>query len=298
MTENTELNTFINSLTLDEYHKTFLFYALSGGKLYRKRIFDRLDKTRRYRNLGWAIELLHAYLLITDDIIDNSDIRRDKPAWHKKHPKNVLKDARFLYALIFQVLLSYKDHKNYFDIVKTFQFVATKTWVGQCQDGIRKDVITNEDICRYYNSDYYTEQLIAKTSYYTLILPIRVGCLVHFMEYKEYYDDLCNAISFLIQYQDDYLNYYPAQSGKSGTDLQEKKVTWFLCEVMRDKNNIDVMYQYLVNNDFDTIMEKIQPLLDNYKSHEKTLNDSICKRIQDDDDTFKFIMELIYQRRK
>lgn len=32
--------------------------------------------------VGWCVELLQAYFLITDDLIDGSSMRRGKPCWY------------------------------------------------------------------------------------------------------------------------------------------------------------------------------------------------------------------------
>lgn len=34
--------------------------------------------------LGWGVELLQAYFLVLDDIMDGSITRRSQPCWYKK----------------------------------------------------------------------------------------------------------------------------------------------------------------------------------------------------------------------
>lgn len=45
---------------------------------------DDNKKLEKIRVLGWCVELLQAYFLLLDDIMDDSITRRGKTCWYKK----------------------------------------------------------------------------------------------------------------------------------------------------------------------------------------------------------------------
>jgi len=56
--------------------------------------------------LGWCVELLQSFLLILDDIMDDSETRRGQPCWYKKENvgKIAINDALMIESAIFYTL--------------------------------------------------------------------------------------------------------------------------------------------------------------------------------------------------
>ena len=60
----------------------------------------------RYAVLGWCIEWLQAWLLMADDVMDDSQTRRGQPCWYKNDDvqKIAINDAFFVEALVLKII--------------------------------------------------------------------------------------------------------------------------------------------------------------------------------------------------
>lgn len=68
------------------------------------------DKPVEAAKLSAAIELIHTATLIHDDIIDNSELRRNMPSVHSKWGRDIsIVSGDYLYAKAFMLLASLKD---------------------------------------------------------------------------------------------------------------------------------------------------------------------------------------------
>ena len=91
-----DTNTFLYKLLLKNKNKSDLIQPMnygifSGGKRFRSAIIVNTGKifNIKYKKLiaiAAAVECIHSYSLIHDDLpaMDNDDLRRGKPATHKK----------------------------------------------------------------------------------------------------------------------------------------------------------------------------------------------------------------------
>ena len=81
---------------VDEYFGRCLDYNIVGGKLARARTVSEVvrvcmgcefrpesDQAKAALVLGWAIEILQAFFLIEDDVMDRGEVRRGQPCWYK-----------------------------------------------------------------------------------------------------------------------------------------------------------------------------------------------------------------------
>ncbi|UCC94607.1 MAG: polyprenyl synthetase family protein [Candidatus Omnitrophota bacterium] len=187
-----------------------------------------------------AIELLHDFMLVHDDIIDKSDTRRGQPSMHKMLDKHL---ARFhnikfngqdlsialgdvMYAMAIDAFLSIEeDFVRKEKALRKFIQAAIVTGAGEfleLLDGTRKiDKISKQDIYKIY--DY-------KTAYYTFACPLSTGAILAGSCQKEI-DKLFGYGIYLgraFQIKDDILGIFGDESkiGKSTlTDLQEAKKT-------------------------------------------------------------------------
>jgi farnesyl diphosphate synthase len=79
--------------------------------------------------LGWAIEFLQAFLLVADDVMDESQTRRGQPCWYKKEDVKLIaiNDSFLLETFVFIVLRQhFGSEPYYFELVELFRVVIQK----------------------------------------------------------------------------------------------------------------------------------------------------------------------------
>lgn len=110
-------------------------YAIITG---RKSALDLPDDEYKLAAiLGWSIELLQAYFLVADDMMDQSVTRRGQPCWYRKpHVGNIaINDAFMLEAAIYFLLKKhFRQHPAYVDLLELFHEVTFQTELGQLID--------------------------------------------------------------------------------------------------------------------------------------------------------------------
>ena len=123
--EKKEFNIFYKKLlrsTLfkDELSKAMIYGSINGGKRIRPfivNIFAKIAKVKKvhYMRLAAAIETIHSYSLIHDDLpsMDNDDYRRGKLSVHKKfNEATAILAGDALHDLAFEILSNKKTHKD------------------------------------------------------------------------------------------------------------------------------------------------------------------------------------------
>ena len=187
-----------------------------------------------------SAELLHDFMLIHDDIIDKSDMRRNLPSMHAMLNMYLkeFKDIKFngqdlaivtgdvLYAIAIDTFLSIKEKESRkAKALKKFIEAAIYTGSGEFIEllyGI-KDIeqITKEDIYKIYNY---------KTAYYTFACPLSIGAILAGASQSQI--ELLSKCGLYLgnafQIQDDLLGMFceEKKTGKSClVDLQESKKT-------------------------------------------------------------------------
>ena len=109
----------------NEWIERMLEYNTKGGKMTRgimvvetavilfKARGLEIDNTTmcKFAVLGWCIEWLQAWLLVADDMMDESQTRRGQPCWYKSKTKQgndvgtiAINDAVTIEALVFKIL--------------------------------------------------------------------------------------------------------------------------------------------------------------------------------------------------
>jgi len=109
---NRFLNSYLKKQSKTELMKSMKYGLLPGGKKIRSKILVDVGKifNLNYRSLikiGAAVECIHAYSLIHDDLpcMDNDSIRRGKPSTHKKFGESTAVLAgNSLLTLAFEIL--------------------------------------------------------------------------------------------------------------------------------------------------------------------------------------------------
>ncbi|MCK5306293.1 MAG: polyprenyl synthetase family protein [Candidatus Omnitrophica bacterium] len=203
------------------------------------------NKAKNLYRSSLSVELLHDFLLIHDDIIDKSDLRRNKPSMHRifdKHLKryNNLKftgedlaivAGDMLYALSIEALMSIKeDSKRKERALKKFIEAAFFTEAGEfieLLEGARGiDRVKKSTIYKIYDF---------KTAHYTFSSPLSIGAILAGADKKqiETLHQFGMSLGRAFQIRDDILNILAEEkeTGKSTlTDLKEAKKTiliWF-----------------------------------------------------------------------
>ncbi|XP_058395379.1 farnesyl pyrophosphate synthase isoform X2 [Diceros bicornis minor] len=115
--------------------KEVLEYNAIGGKYqrgltvliaFRELVEPRkqdADSLRRALTVGWCVELLQAFFLVTDDIMDSSLTRRGQICWYRKPGigLDAINDALLLEACIYRLLKFYcQEQPYYLNLIELF----------------------------------------------------------------------------------------------------------------------------------------------------------------------------------
>jgi len=188
--------------------------------------------------LGWMTELLQAFFLVSDDIMDSSITRRGKPCWYRHDGVGMIaiNDAFMLESAIYTLLRKYfRDHPRYVDMIELFHEVTFQTEIGQLCDLLTapEDKVDLDN----FSMDKYRFIVIYKTAYYSFYLPVALALYLLDLATPE---NLKQAEAILIplgeyfQIQDDYLDNFgdPEVIGKIGTDIQDNKCSWLVNQAL------------------------------------------------------------------
>ncbi|MFH1855608.1 MAG: polyprenyl synthetase family protein [Candidatus Omnitrophota bacterium] len=205
-----------------------------------------------------ALELLHDFMLIHDDIIDKSDTRRGKPSLHKmmndylRGYKNIkfsgedlsLIMGDIIYALSIHAFLAIDENMQRKEkALKKFIEAAIHTGSGELIELLNglNDIkkITQKDIYKVYDF---------KTAYYTFASPLATGAILAGAKQSEVTKLFKYGLSLgrAFQIKDDILGMFSEEkeTGKSSlTDLQEAKKTILIWHAYNnsDKKNKEII---------------------------------------------------------
>jgi len=188
--------------------------------------------------LGWMTELLQAFFLVSDDIMDSSITRRGAPCWYRQEGVGMIaiNDAFMLESAIFTLLKKYfRTHNSYLDLIELFHEVTFQTELGQLCDLLTapEDKVDLDN----FSMDKYQFIVIYKTAYYSFYLPVALALHQIGIATPK---NLKQAEAILIplgeyfQIQDDYLDNFgdPKHIGKIGTDIQDNKCSWLVNQAL------------------------------------------------------------------
>ncbi|MDD5070140.1 MAG: polyprenyl synthetase family protein [Candidatus Omnitrophica bacterium] len=258
-----ELESFVNqiekkyslnkiSLILSETLREFL---LSGGKRLRPFLlitafngFSKKQVPGLYKT-ALASELLHNFILIHDDIIDNSDLRRQKPSIHEIFRKKIsaYKNPRFnekdlallagdiLYALAIRTFHSIKvDCRLKQKALLRFTKAGVNTGYGEFKELFWSletiDKISEKDIYAVYDN---------KTSLYSFSAPLTSGAIL--AGAKKGQIDLLHKLGLLLgrafQIENDIKGLFdktPGREKNPSDDLMGSKKTLLICKAYKE----------------------------------------------------------------
>lgn len=178
--------------------------------------------------LAAALELFQNWVLIHDDIVDDSDERRGAPALHKQHGVSLALNAgdalhAYMWAAVRKAGLD-----SAFD-----EFL---TMIHRTAEGQHLDVSWVEHGEWNLTPEDYLDMVRLKTGFYTIVTPLRLGALAAGKAPHPDFEPAGLSLGAAFQIRDDVLNLVgdPAKYGKEiGGDLLEGKRTLVVLHWLR-----------------------------------------------------------------
>ncbi|KAF4610428.1 hypothetical protein D9613_007036 [Agrocybe pediades] len=245
-----------------EWYRNSLNYNVPGGKLNRgMSVVDTVEILKgeplneeeyfKAALLGWCIELLQAYFLVSDDIMDSSITRRGQPCWYRLPEINLIaiNDSFMLEGAIYHLLkVHFRSEPYYADLLDLFHETTYQTEMGQLVDLITapEDKV---DLSKF-SLERHRLIVIYKTAFYSFYLPVACALLVSKIPYSytlpsgatvQPFDvsrSILIPLGEYFQIQDDFLDFSgtPEQIGKIGTDIVDNKCSWVVNTAIRLAN--------------------------------------------------------------
>lgn len=275
------INEYINSLQLDREPKNLyapISYVLSiGGKRVRPQLMLLAyqlykDNFEEVLPAAAAIEVYHNFTLLHDDLMDNSDLRRNKPTVHKVWDDNTAILSGDAMLILSYHLLAKVPSKHLAKVLEVFNTATLEICDGQQYDiefEHRLDVKAEE----------YLHMIALKTAV-LLANSMKIGAIIAGASTRDveliYQFGLNIGLAF--QLQDDYLDVYGDQKvfGKAtGDDIVSNKKTYMLIQALNlSKGEVhDELLKWIKVDSFDE-SEKIAAVISIYN---KVGIDQVCK---------------------
>ncbi|GIY11320.1 farnesyl pyrophosphate synthase [Caerostris darwini] len=221
--------------------------------------------------LAWCVELLQAYFIVLDDIMDQSILRRGELCWYKKPDVGLcaINDGLLLQCGVYKLLEKhFAGSECYNNVLHEFLQITHKTVYGQCLDMLFNP-INQKPRYEKFTFDNYQTLVEYKTSNYTFGLPVHLA--MHLVggssaEDFNFTRKLCFKLGLYFQSQDDYLDCFGNSkiTGKFGNDIREGKCTWFSAKFLEEASETDK--KQFLDNYGNEDKESIAKVLQLYKS--------------------------------
>jgi geranylgeranyl diphosphate synthase type II len=170
--------------------------------------------------LATTVELFQNWVLIHDDIADDSEERRGRPALHRQYGVPLALNAGdALHAYMWGALLKAGVPEAYPEIL---------TMIHRTAEGQHLDLAWVQHEQWTLSAGDYLEMVRLKTAYYTVVIPLRLGAIVAGVQPDGRFEEAGILLGAAFQIRDDVLNLIgdAAHYGKEiGGDLLEGKRT-------------------------------------------------------------------------
>ncbi|WP_163710294.1 polyprenyl synthetase family protein [Mangrovibacterium lignilyticum] len=207
-------------------------------------------KAEDVMNAALAIEIFHNFTLLHDDIMDKADVRRNKPAVHKKYSENIaILSGDAMSIMAYRYLVKNKAEKLP-EIISLFTETAIEVCEGQQYD---MDFENRLDV----TAEEYLEMIRLKTAV-LLACSFKIGALAANADEADaeniYQFGINLGLAF--QLQDDLLDVYADQDkfGKRiGGDIVANKKTYLLINALKlaEGEEQQKLMQWLQKETFD-----------------------------------------------
>jgi len=220
-------------------------YPLRKGKYMRPFLLLITNKmfggdTDKAMNTAVAMQLSEEWILIHDDIEDDSDMRRGKPAMHKIYGIPIAVNAGdALYLIMMNVLRKNREilgDDMTFEIIDIMYNSLERTAAGQYQE-----IYWTENVKEDFSDDDFYKIVEGKTCLYSIITPMIIGARIAGVDAErlKFIMPFGDAIGKAFQIQDDILNLTGDEKiyGKEiAGDIREGKLTLMFVNIIKNCN--------------------------------------------------------------
>ena len=229
-----------------------------------------------------ATELFHAALLIQDDVMDNSNLRRGGMSMHKSleglgnrfdfRESQKIGESLALCAADVLIFLAYKLLDD-LKLVDLFSRELHKTSFGQMLDVIgsaQEGTLTKDAILNIYKF---------KTARYTFTLPFMAACICAGQNPKQF-EELGEDLGLIFNLKDDYLDFSDVSGKVKGLDFKENKQTMYRLLLSQKINIPETFEEYKQALEDQEIFSQVDSVILEY--HMKILTTISNLNIPDD----------------
>jgi len=308
--------------------REMLNYNIKGGKMNRGTMVVEVGKIlaesrgRSLSNadlvklavLGWCVEWLQAWLLMLDDVMDDSTSRRGQPCWYRNaHVQKIaINDGVTVEMIMYKILRRhFANEPCYLQLIDLFLETTFQTEVGQLLDTLCLN-LTLED----FTVERWTLIVKYKTAFYSFYLPVALGMTYMGVQSQSAYDtarDILITMGIYFQAQDDYLDCFASEEvlGKRGTDIWDKKCGWLFVHAYH--HLVDDEQKFILQENYgkgpDEEKEKVvkdlyrelglEQMYNTYEADTKVaLEDQISKVTELPQEIFHIFLKKIFKRQK
>ena len=299
---------------LSAHLSDLLHYTVLGGKMNRglsvPHTYSLLAPHSSQRELdlasllGWTVELLQAFFLVADDIMDGSVTRRGQPCWyHRTGGVTAFNDSLILETCVYSIIRHhFRSEPCYLPLLENMLEVTKFTTYGQSLDTISANNFTQvrgqEGSLDAFTMDRYTAIVKYKTSFYSFYLPVVLAMNMAGFTDQKLYDnarEILLEIGHYFQVTDDYLDCYgdPAVIGKIGTDIQDGKCSWLIVKALESATDEDkkILAQYYGSHSEEhiSIIKNIYNKLNiekQFRDYEQRFHEDVIMKINNIDSGF------------
>jgi len=243
---NKEINSFLSNISPDNLKEASIYLTKSGGKMLRPALAiiscEALGGSERnVIKTAAAIELIHTFSLIHDDIMDDDDVRRGRPSVHKVWDDNIaILAGDTLFSKAFELISFAKDDidsvENIHQAISTVADACVKICEGQAADMcFEKNFKIKEEDCLEMIFKKTGALIAAATKSGAIMAGANQDEISIFYEYGK-------LIGLAFQIQDDYLDLVADEEklGKPvGSDIVEGKMTIIIVHALENGNSED-----------------------------------------------------------
>eukprot|EP00467_Chlorarachnion_reptans_P013036 CAMPEP_0114510388 /NCGR_PEP_ID=MMETSP0109-20121206/13758_1 /TAXON_ID=29199 /ORGANISM="Chlorarachnion reptans, Strain CCCM449" /LENGTH=408 /DNA_ID=CAMNT_0001689687 /DNA_START=30 /DNA_END=1256 /DNA_ORIENTATION=+ len=282
-------------------------------EMLKKRRLEEVSEERMVQimSVGWALEILQAAFLVADDIMDESHTRRGKACWHKVDRVHAFNDVFKLEHFAFYVLKRHLNKEEFASVEKVFRSVILKTTFGQGLDLEYSSIIKrlpvrwdSGEVKEKLSMSSYEKIVAHKTSYYTFHLPLAAALCLAGEEESEA-EGVCEAkdgrdphderelsisesisrialeLGQYFQVQDDFLDVYgdPKKTGKIGTDIEQRKLTWLMARAVQKADEKTLQAAFKSKEKYVETMKQMFMDLELRKEY-LAYENAVCAKIQ------------------
>lgn len=274
--------------------------------------------------LGWTVELLQAFFLVADDIMDESVTRRGQPCWYKKQEIGLgaFNDSIILETCVYSIIRThFRSEPYYLDLLENMLEVTKFTTYGQSLDTLSAHNFTQvkgqPNSLDSFDMSRYTAIVKYKTSYYSFYLPVVMAMNMAGIKDPELFEGaktILLEIGHYFQVTDDFLDCFgdPAVTGKVGTDIQDGKCSWIVVKALEkasdeQKNILALHYGSQTEEDVKVVKDLYDQLglVEIYKTYESEFYTDIMEHIEEvcagkavPKEVFTTFLNKVYKRTK